>query len=71
LNDFIREMVVVNKKKKQTDYVLFCGSCGVPEKIPAYIMKTYFVTEVDGVYCKNCECKTVIPEYLKKIAKEL
>lgn len=61
----------MKNKKKSTDYLLFCDSCGVPDKIPAYILKTYFVTEVDGVYCKNCECKTIIPDYLKDIAKEL
>lgn len=61
------DVVAEKKKQKQTEYLLFCNSCGVPKKIPLHIIKTYFVTEVDGVYCDNCEHKTIIPDYLKKI----
>ncbi|WP_177177300.1 hypothetical protein [Bacillus sp. MUM 116] len=57
--------------KKETDYLLFCSKCGIPQPIPNYILQAYFISGVDGVYCSNCENKIIIPEYLKKIAGDL
>jgi hypothetical protein len=58
-------------KVKKTAYLFFCDECGAPQEIPDYILKTYFVSEVEGIYCKNCERKIAIPDYLKKISGEL
>lgn len=57
--------------EKKTRYLLFCTKCGVPQLIPNYILKAYFISGVNGVFCNNCENQTKIPEYLKKITEEL
>lgn len=57
--------------RKKTDYLLFCDSCGIPQHVPNYILQTYIAIGVSGVYCKNCDKRIVVPEYLRKIAGEL
>lgn len=60
-------------KQPKTDYLMFCGSekCSMPQQIPDYILKTYFITEIPGVYCSHCDHLNPIPDYLKKIAGDL
>ncbi|OHX38844.1 hypothetical protein [Cytobacillus oceanisediminis] len=57
--------------EKKTSYLLFCSKCGVPRPIPPYIMETYFIKGVDGVYCCNYGNRSIIPGYLKKIKNDL
>lgn len=63
----------VKKIVKKTDYLMFCenDTCHMPQQIPEYILKTYFATEVPGVYCSHCNHLNPVPEYLRKIAGEL
>lgn len=56
---------------KRTDYLLFCDQCGMPQLIPIFIMHTYIARGVGRVYCKNCEKRIEVPDYLRKIAEEL
>jgi hypothetical protein len=57
---------------KNTDYLFFCEHCSLPQKIPHYVIQTYFSIEgVPGVYCEHCKELMTIPAYLRKIAKEL
>ena len=57
--------------RKKSSYVLFCSNCGIPQPIPNFILQAYFISGVDGVYCINCENKTVIPDYIKKLKNDL
>lgn len=59
------------KEGRVATYMLFCEKCGNPQPIKEYIIKTYFVTEVPGVYCRTCDHLNPIPDYLRKIADEL
>jgi hypothetical protein len=61
----------MSKRSKKTEYMLFCSRCNMPQPIPKYILQTYIKVGVSGVYCKNCENKTVLPDYLIKIAQDL
>lgn len=56
---------------KKTEYLLFCSKCGIPQPIPNYILQAYIMSGVGWVYCRNCEMKIEIPEYIRKIAGEL
>lgn len=57
---------------KKTDYLMFCNHCGLPQHIPIYIIKAYFTLNgVEGVYFWNCTKQIDIPDFLRKIAKEL
>ncbi|MDF2859619.1 MAG: hypothetical protein K0Q87_5470 [Neobacillus sp.] len=39
----------------EKDYLFFCNHCGLPQVIPNFIVKTYFLNRfVKGFYCKNC-----------------
>lgn len=53
-------------------YLLFCTSCGCPTEIPTHILNQYISNHVVKViYCHTCQNANKIPDYLKKIAKEL
>lgn len=66
-----------NKKGKakapKTDYLMFCENenCNMPQRVSSFILKTYFSTEIPGVYCIHCNHLNPIPDYLRKIAGDL
>jgi hypothetical protein len=58
--------------EEKVNYLLFCPKCDLPQKIPHYVIQTYFsIDGLPGVYCEHCSELIDIPNYIRKIAKEL
>ncbi|NRG28830.1 hypothetical protein HRF69_17080 [Bacillus circulans] len=58
--------------KKEVGYVFFCQHCGLPQRIPAFVLKTYLCDDiVKQFYCNNCSRENLIPSYIKKLKAEL
>ncbi len=53
-------------------YLWFCTSCGLPSEVTKHIMHHYFSNHsANIIYCNHCQSENKIPNYLKKVAKEL
>ncbi|EOR24782.1 hypothetical protein A499_07135 [Niallia nealsonii AAU1] len=62
----------VRSMKKKVEYVFFCQHCGLPQRIPAFVLKTYLCDDmVKQYYCNNCSRENLIPPYIKKLKTEL
>ncbi|WP_332695637.1 hypothetical protein [Halalkalibacter lacteus] len=53
-------------------YLAFCTSCGFPTELTKHVLHHYFSNQTVNIfYCHQCQTENKIPDYLKKIAKEL